>query len=117
MSTAWPGTLPSFLESDGFDYKMGNNAIRTDMEVGLAKMRKRYTKQIDTLTSTMKIDRTQYSVLNTFYQTTLNGGVLPFNFTDPLTLVTSDYRFTGSPTIKALGGNYFAATFGWEKLP
>jgi hypothetical protein len=117
MSATWPTTLPQFVESEGFDYKMGDNSIRSNMEVGLAKTRKRYTKQIDTLSLTMKIDRTQYSVLVNFYQVTLSGGNLPFTFTDPLTLVASEYRFTSPPTLRALGGNYFSATFGWEKMP
>jgi hypothetical protein len=117
MGAPWPNTLPDFLESNSFNYEMGNNSIRTEMEVGLAKTRKRYTKQIDKLTSTMQITRTQYDTLVNFYQVTLSGGNLAFTFTDPLTLVATDYRFLSPPSIRAIGGNYFTASLNWEKLP
>ena len=117
MSSAWPNTLPSLVEQEGFQKQIGNNVLRTNMDVGLDKLRKRYTKQIDTMSSTMKLTRTQYTTLETFYLVTLSSGTLPFNFTDPITLVVSDYRFTAPPNIRSIGGNYFVATFGWEKLP
>jgi len=117
MAAAWPNTLPDFVEQEGFQKSIGNNVLRSSMDVGLDKLRKRYLKQIDTQSSTMTLDRTQYTTLETFYLTTLSGGVLPFTFVDPITLVASDYRFTAPPSIRSKGGNYFVVTFGWEKLP
>ncbi len=117
MATAWPIALPQKVESDGFGKNFGNNVIRTTMDVGLDKLRKRYTKAIHTLSCSMKVDRSQYSVLENFYYVTLNSGTTPFTFTDPVSDVATDYRFTGPPVFRSIGGNYFTVTFGWEQLP
>lgn len=117
MADAWPGSLPQKLETEGFSRGIGANTIRSNMEVGLDKIRKRYTKQIDPLSGTMKIDRTQYTALQTFYLVTLNAGILPFEFTDPITNTTTEYRFTSPPSFRSIGGNYFVVTLNWEVMP
>ena len=117
MAAAWPNTLPNFLETDGYNHAIGDTTIRTTMDVGLDKLRKRFTKSIDTTDGNMKLDRTQYLTLDTFYKTTLNGGTLPFEFIDPLTQVLNEYRFTKPPSARSIGGNFFNVSLNWEKMP
>lgn len=117
MADAWPNSLPQNLESDGFSEELGDNTIRSTMEVGLDKVRKRYTKSVDKVTGQMKLDATQYATLKNFYKTTLNSGTLPFTFLDPITQESNDYRFLSTPKSRSIGGNYFLVTMSWEKLP
>lgn len=117
MGAPWPISLPNFLESEGFAYKPGSNSVRTEMDVGLAKTRKRYTKQIDNLSAGMKLSSAQVTTLLNFYFVTLSGGNLRFDFEDPLTQTTSEYRFLSPPDIRSLGADSFTVTFGWEKMP
>lgn len=117
MGAPWPISLPDFLESEGFTYKPGNNSIRTEMDISLAKTRKRYTKPIDSLTASMKLSSTQVATLLNFYYVTLSGGNLRFDFIDPLTQTLSEYRFLSPPDIRSIGADYFNATLSWEKMP
>ena len=39
----WPGTLPDYVMQSGFSETLPNNVIRTKMEVGPPKMRRRGT--------------------------------------------------------------------------
>lgn len=117
MADAWPGSLPQKIEANGFSKDIGANTIRSQMEVGLDKLRKRYTKQINKIVGTMQIDRTQYATLENFFLTTLNGGTLPFTFTDPVSNVTNTYRFLVPPNFKSIGGNYFSVQLNWEQMP
>ena len=117
MATAWPLTLPQKLESNGFQKTIGSTTIRSTMDIGFDKLRKRYTKQINKISATMQIDRTQYATLENFYLVTLNGGINPFTFTDPVSNTASDYRFINPPTMRSIGGNYFTASMEWEQVP
>lgn len=110
----WPESLQQLLNEAGFAQSFGETVIRTDMDIGPAKTRRRFTRGIDTFTSTIDLERDLYQTFRDFYDTTLNGGTLYFEFEHPITGDLEEFRFTAPPTISPLGGRYFRINMSWE---
>ena len=117
MAQSWPSQLQSVLNRDSFSISIGDTVIRSDMEVGPQKFRRRFTKGVDVFSATIWLSRSEYTILYNFYNTTLNGGTLPFTFPHPITEVATDFRFKAPPKISPVGADTFQASFEWEALP
>jgi hypothetical protein len=120
MPEQWPLSLQQLLEEASFNYSKGDTVIRSEMEVGPAKVRRRFTKSIDRINGQITInqrDLNQFNTLENFFDTTLNGGTKPFYFDHPITGVPSIFRFVGPFNVVSQGGGIFTAQFVWEKLP
>jgi len=90
----WPETLPQTLLLEGLSAKQKSNVIRTTMDAGAQKTRRRYTATTKVFTGKMLLNEEQRFILAQFYHTALADGALRFNFTDPQTLETAKFRFT-----------------------
>ncbi len=114
----WPSTLPSPL-ADSIEWKPHNNQIRTQMDAGLAKVRRRFTAVGADATFRVLLTRAQVETLETFVTTTLKD-VLPFNWKDwrlPTPPVAA-YRFRSRPSYAPAGRpDLWIATLDLEKLP
>jgi hypothetical protein len=118
MAVPWPATLQDVLNSDSFQFRIGSTAIRSEVEVGQANVRRRYTKSVDSYQVGIRLDgASQYNDFYNFFDVDLNGGVNTFDFTDPLTNTLTEFRFVGTPSIRSLGYNVFAVSMEWEKIP
>jgi len=111
----WPDTLPDTLLMEGLAAKRSSNVIRTQMDAGPKKARRRYTASIKTFTGKMLLDAGQRFELERFYRTALADGVLRFYFTDPQTLERSEFRFTDDYTENSSCG-LFEVTMTLERL-
>ena len=102
---------------------MPDNVIRTSMDVGVAKVRRRTTASSRPVSGTLKLNYEQAQLLETFYLETLVSGSVPFDMRDPRTGGLYTFRFTEPPSIRPLtprtatGGAYFAATVNLERIP
>lgn len=117
MAEMWPSTLQQLLSEASFGIEEGDTTIRSEVDVGLAKVRRRFTKGVDRYSASIYLTVDQYTTFKNFFNVTLNGGVLTFNFNDPITQELSEYRFVGAPQYSSLGGGNFTASFTWEKIP
>ena len=118
MAEAWPVGLQQKLNADGFQVKFGNTNLRSDMDVGPAKVRSRYTDAVDIYTCSILLnDMDEYDTFLTFFKTTLNNGSLRFEFDDPFSGDPTEFRFAEPPDIRPLGGTVFQVSMSWEKLP
>lgn len=117
MSIYWPGTLQQLLSEANFGITLGETTIRSENEVGPTKVRRRFTKGVDQFSASIYLTVAQYSILTTFYNTTLNGGTLPFVFNHPITGTAEQFRFKAPPSISSIGGGQFIASMNWEKIP
>ena len=117
--SSWPVTLQQKLEVNGFQKSMGNTRVFTDMAVGPAKVRSRFTDAVDVYTCQVTLDFDDVATFEQFYKTTLGNGSLPFTFADPFTGVDREFRFSPSqdPVIRPLGGRVFTLNMSWEALP
>jgi hypothetical protein len=115
----WPGTLPNTISWRGYRREIGNTQIRTPMDVGPPKVRARTSARIDRHDHPIVyMTKAQWLLLEEFYVTTLFGGVLQFEMTDPFTLLTQRYRFTEPPVFGTmLGPDTIPVTLKLEVFP
>jgi hypothetical protein len=100
-----------------FQVSFGETVLRSDMEVGPAKVRRRNTKGIDKFSASIDLSVAEYTTFKNFYTTSLNGGVLSFNFDHPITREETEFRFAETPNVRPLGGIEFRVTMVWEEVP
>lgn len=119
MPATWPAQLQDLLNTEGFSYDIGTTTIRTEMDIGPAKVRRRMTKSVDNISAVIFVNESQYSDLYYFFDTTLNGGVGTFNFLHPITQATIEARFIEAPSYTPVGsgGIMFKASMKWEVMP
>ncbi len=113
----WPATLQDKLNADSFQFSFGETSIRTEMDIGPAKVRRRFTAPIDQVRCSIDMTSDQYEDLYYFFNTTLNGGVNTFTFNHPVTQTSTTWRFTAPPSVSYLGGGNYRAEMSWEVIP
>ena len=114
---SWPSGLPALVQVEGFNETQPDLAIRTEMDAGPAKVRRRFTAGVTPISAQQMITKSQVSTFETFYNTTLLGGTLRFSWTDPISTATVEARFVSPPKIIALGGMMFQLSMSLEILP
>jgi hypothetical protein len=114
----WPVSLPPPLVA-GISYSSAPNVIRSQMDAGAAKVRRRFTAVPETVAFSLVLTEAQVQVLQDFVEITLSD-VLPFDWIDfrkpSGTAVT--YRFTKRPayTPRDQTGRYWTAQVELEQL-
>jgi hypothetical protein len=117
MAEQFPATLQELLNTAGFTFGIGNTAIRSNMDIGPAKVRRRFTAGVDTINCSINLNYDEFTTFYNFFNNTLAGGTLTFNYNHPLTGIEEEFRFTGPPSITPLGGRYFSISMQWELIP
>jgi len=113
----WPTTLPQQLFVTGYNQSFADTTIKSEMDAGPAKIRRRFTAGVEPVSGTMIMTETQLSTLATFYNTTLLGGSLRFSWTKPPAHTTAcEMRFTAPPSWTKVEGE-FEAQLSLEVLP
>jgi hypothetical protein len=118
MSTpvSWPITLQTLWNEANFGLDAGDTTIRSEMDFGPSKVRRRTTVGIDRFTGSIYLTTSQYSVFKTFFDVSLNGGVKTFYFNHPITEAQEVFRFIGAYKITSLGAGQFLLNFTWEQI-
>ena len=114
-SIYWPSLLPAGFLMEGLAIEPQNNVIRTAMDAGPKKTRRRYTARTLNFSGKQVFTVKEFVVFEAFYHTALADGVLRFNFTDPVTLDTAEFRFTENYHATAAEG-YIEVAMSLEKL-
>lgn len=113
---AWPSSLPQRPLLEGAAEQGQGTVVRTDMDVGPAKLRRRYTAEVTRFDVSLILTTAQVATLETFYDTTLQG-VDPFDWTHPRTLAAASLRFITRPGYQPIGAGYWRTAFALEVLP
>lgn len=118
----WPASLPQEPLLAGEQQDLGEQVIRTPMDIGPDKVRSRTTAAVDTFAIALWLDADQYIAFLTFYRTSINGGALAFLWKNPLTGNPADLRIVGQPRIvpgssRSSTQRKFKVTFGVELMP
>jgi hypothetical protein len=113
----WPATLPQSFLVQGFSEMMPNNVIRSKMDVGPPKVRRRSTAAPTELMGRQAMTLTQTETLDTFYKDTTAYGSQEFTWDDPRTGDSVSMRFKAPPKLTALGNDYWMVEFQMEILP
>jgi hypothetical protein len=118
MTAVWPIALASVaFEPGGFTEKWPDTTLRTAMEVGEAKQRRRFTSAPSPIEGTIMIRADQVPVLEAFWGDTLGNGALRFQWAHPRTQALATLRFTARPEISpTAGGAWWRAQLKLELL-
>ena len=112
----WPASLPQKPQQDGFSATKVDGRLRTAMSEGPEKVRRRFTATSENLTCAFFFSAAQLAVFKTFFDTTLVGGSLAYNWVHPVTSAACICRIQDMPVVSAIGVDW-QATFMVEVLP
>lgn len=113
----WPSSLPKPLASQ-IAYATSENVIRTQMDAGFAKLRRRFTANPEEVSFTLLLSEAQAQTLSDFAIVTLSD-VLPFDWVDFRKLddaTTVVYRFKQRPAFRYAGPRLWYADVVLEQL-
>lgn len=96
---AWPSTIPQ-APLYGFQEQRQINVATFMPEVGTPKKRRRSTAVCTLCSAVFRMDHADLATFNTFFETTLKDGSLPFTWNHPRTAVSYTWIFEGVPTIE-----------------
>ena len=113
---SWPISLPDANVS-GYQETFPDTVIRSTMDVGPDKIRRRTTAAVRKFRLSYDLTRAEVETLNTFYETSVEGGALPFTMKSPRTEDTETFRFMAPPDVSAMSGVHFRATCSFEEIP
>ena len=99
-NVTWPVGLPQLVAVDGYGESPPDTVLRTKMDVGPAKIRRRSTAGIRPLSVQLDLDATQVAALDAFYLGTLQGGALAFDWVHPRTQEIVSLRFVRPPAYR-----------------
>jgi len=113
----WPTSLPDYPLIDGYAEKPQDQTIRTQMEAGPDKVRRRFTAGVREFSVKWTLTTAQVSTLDTFFHSTLDGGALQFDMTHPRTGASTSFRFVGPYELASADKGLYDITATIEVLP
>ncbi len=115
MPALWPSTLPAYVLEDGYQETLNDQTVESQTDTGSVKIRRRYTKLIRTFDLTVRMTEAQRATFETFWQTTLAGGSLTFDWVHPATRAATTFRFRKPPpSYRSVGGTIVEVRFRLE---
>ena len=99
----WPVTLPQSFLIDDYQREGHNNVIRSAMETGPPKCRRRYTAAVQQIQTSMIMTPAQLLIFEDFYENTILDGALEFEIPDDINGGTMDVKFRDKYTANFLG--------------
>lgn len=113
----WPGTLPPRLLVSNYQEQPPDIVLRTEMDVGPPKLRRRTTAGIRPVIGRIFCTKAQVATLDTFYVTTCASGSLSFDWTHPRTGAAATYLFRKPPSWKPEHGDGWWVDLQLDMLP
>jgi hypothetical protein len=119
VANTWPTSLPDKPLQDGYTESPPNNIIKTSVDKGPAKLRKRTSTNTRPITCRIVVSRYLVNVFDYFYITECASGTLRFSWEHPRTGITYDFRFdpNAMPQYSSVGGDDFSIEFKLEQMP
>ena len=102
----WPAAFYSRILDGSFTETPPQNVLRTQMDAGPAKLRRRSTSAVRPMSITLFLTKAQVATFDTFYVTTLSSGATKFNMYHPRTLVTGEFRIVNQPAYTPMNQGY-----------
>ena len=112
----WPATLPDWSWED-LQEQPPDVAVRTSMSAGPPKVRRRHTANARPFSASVVLIKTELATFDEFYNTTLKGGTLRFNYTNPRTGDSDEWLFAGVPKYTNIGPAQYDVAFDVLKMP
>lgn len=115
----WPASLPQSFMFDGFSEQKDSQVLRTGMDSGPPKQRRKFSAAGVQLKGRMFMDDTQVTTLEAFFDNTLFGGSIEFDFPHPRTGATVIVVFPAGvhPIYTAVDDSHFYVDLQLEVQP
>jgi len=110
---AWPASLPDC--PDSWSEQAEPVTVRTQVEEGTPKVRKRFTKRLVRAQVGMTMSIAQRNDLDSFFYVSLDGGVLAFTFRHPWLDTVIPFRMVEAPSFSNIGPLGVAVSMVWEQ--
>lgn len=117
MAAAWPGSLPTVSQRDGWEDSVALGVVAFQPDVGPSITRRRTSYAPDTVRKTWWMSKAQVLTFRDFIKDDLKMGSLPFTYTDEL-LGSSDFKLVpgSEPSISNLGPDLFTVSVTLQRL-
>jgi len=115
MALSWPTTIPA--TADSWQEQDVDNILRTQTDAGPGKVRRKYTGVVSNISMNSVLTLEQVIALREFYRIDCQQGALRFSFPDPVTGVTTVYRWDGPPVFNNVGSLAFQCAMKWKQVP
>jgi len=112
---SWPADLYGKVLKGSFRELPPDNTFQSNMDTGPPKIRRRSTSNTRPIEVSHFFTAADMVTFDSFYDTTLNSGSLPFNYRHPRTQVLGEYVFTELPEYVDMNQG-FRVTTKMEKL-
>lgn len=112
----WPATLP-YPALNTLKESPPKNVLRTQMDKGPDKVRRRTTANVRPLSFTLKLTPAQVETLDTFFVTTTSSGADEFDYIHPRTGASVTARFVSEPDYAESEGVIYNCSISLEILP
>ena len=114
----WPTTLPPFPEAMSYQEQARSQTLRTEMDTGPAKVRRRFTAGVVNFSVQWLLDADQLDDLEAFFDATLGGGSLTFQAKHPRTGAVATLGFVEPYSVQPSSHSMFWAVGAkLERLP
>lgn len=113
---SWPASITADCwRQEDYTQTPPDVTLRTEMDAGPAKARRRFTATTAPLTGSLTLTSAQMADLLTFYAQV--GGFTSFDSADPYTGAYQKQRFVKPPSFKQLGGGNWQVMLNLEIMP
>lgn len=123
IDIVYPIDLPQRPETDNFSRTIGHSdVIVSDMDTGPSKRRRRSQANPIPYQMNIVVDIHQLEVFEDWYENTLKGGIMTFEWADPIKQTPAYFQFT-NPTERPTAtpynnaGNLFTIQLNLSMLP
>jgi len=113
----WPTSLPQVAIGDEFEEAAYPNVIRSEVDVGPAKVRQRYTAEIKRYAVPLILTTAQVATLETFFTSTIGYGTEAFDWIDQRTKATVSLLMVNRPSYREIGGGTWRTVLELELRP
>ena len=111
----WPSKFCPLMGS--YQESPADNLIRSSMDTGPAKIRKRSTSNTKPMSFNIYVRNEDMDEFDGFFNTDTMGGSLEFDFTHPRTKLAVKARFTSIPSYSDRSGKGFNVSIELEIMP
>lgn len=113
----WPATIPQVPSLDDYSAADVDATLRSGMDSGPEKVRRRYTAVPENLTCTFIMSTAQHTTFQTFFRDTIARGAIPFDWVHPETGAAVVCRIIGVPQRRFRGPFNYDVSMTIEVLP
>lgn len=114
---AWPATLPIAPLLDGYRERPPATTLRTEMDTGPAKLRRRFTSGTRPISVGFVLTKAQLERFDEFYVTVCAGGALSWTWEHPRTLEPVTLRFVELGEYEPITPTQWRVTMQLEVMP